>query len=207
MSRWNAGDHIILREVWHGRVWTARPVTVVEDSDQVITLYIANGSRWKRPFQADGSPKRIPAGDWMLCDDLWTNDVLRISVPGERISVLPFHDVDGTLRLWYVNIETPLERTDLGFDYMDQTLDIIVDGHLETWRWKDEEELAEAVARGVYKPEEADEIRHAGEAALKRFLSRNPPWDRDWEAWSPDPNWAVPQLTPGWDAVEPTVPQ
>ena len=37
----------------------------------------------------NGSPKRIPAGNWKLDDDLWTNDVIRISLPGERFSVLP----------------------------------------------------------------------------------------------------------------------
>jgi hypothetical protein len=48
MSRWNPGDSIVLREVWEGKDWRARPVIVVEDSDDA--LYIANGSKWKRPF-------------------------------------------------------------------------------------------------------------------------------------------------------------
>jgi hypothetical protein len=176
-------------------------VTVVEDSDEVIALYIANGSKWKRPFNADGSPKRIPAGNWKLGDDLWTNDVIRISLPGERFSVLPIQDQDKHLRFWYLNIETPLRRSPLGFDYMDQTLDIIIDANLRKWRWKDEEELEEAVDLGVYTRQEAEEIRAAGEQALARFLACNPPFDRAWDQWRPDPGWSVPQLSVDWATV------
>jgi len=204
MSRWNPGDSIVLREVWEGKVWSARPVIVVEDSIDVTALYIADGSAWKRPFDADGSPKRIPAGNWKLGDDLWTNDVIRISLPGERFSVLPIQDQDKQLRFWYLNIETPLRRSPLGFDYMDQTLDIIINADLRQWRWKDEDELAEAIALGVYTQEQANEIRRAGEAALERFLSGKPPLDRDWPHWRPDPEWPLPKLVPGWQTVAQT---
>lgn len=201
MNRWKPGDHIVLREVWQGRIWTARPAIIVEDSRDVIALYLANGSRWKRAFDEDGSKKRIPVGDWRLGDDVWNNDVVRVSVPEERFSVLPINDREGRLRFWYINVETPLFRTKVGFDYMDQTLDITVDADLQGWRWKDEEELADAVGRGVYTQEEADEIRSAGEAALECFLSRRPPLDRDWEHWRPDRSWGVPRLSGDWATV------
>jgi uncharacterized protein DUF402 len=204
MSRWNPGDNILLREVWQGRVWTARPVIVVEDSDQVIALHIAEGSIWKRPFGTNGSPKRIPVGDWRLGDEVWTTNVIRISAPGERFSVLPIRNAEVWRRAWYLNIETPLQRTSIGFDYMDQTLDIIVSHDLSEWRWKDEEELAEAVARGVYTPAQAHEIRDAGEEALARFLKRGPPFDRDWDVWKPKPDWIPPKLSSSWDIVAET---
>jgi hypothetical protein len=204
MSRWKSGDHVVLREVWDGRIWTARPAIVVEDSPEVIALFLANGSQWKRPFDAQGMPKRIPAGDWTLGDDLWNNDVVRVSPPGERFSILPFRDEGGAFHFWYLNIETPLERSSLGFDYMDQTLDIIIDANLRGWRWKDEEELAEAVSQAVYSREQADGIRRGGEGALERFFSRKPPFDRDWENWRPDPEWMVPQLFGDWETVPQT---
>ena len=204
MSRWNPGDIVVLREVWEGRVWTARPVIVVEDSIDVTALYIAKGSKWKRSFDADGSPKRIPAGEWTLGDDLWTKDVIRVSPPGARFSILPFRDDKGAFRFWYLNIETPLTPTPLGFDYMDQTLDIIIDGNLQKWRWKDEEELEEAVDLGVYTRQKAEEIRAVGEQALARFLVRKPPFDRRWQQWRPDPRWGVPQLSGDWETVAQT---
>lgn len=202
MNHFRPGDHILLREIWRGRVWTARPVILVEDSPQLVALYIANGSTWKRPFNIDGMPKRIPAGDWQLRDDLWTNDVLRISLPGERFSVLPIHDEQSRLRFWYLNIETPLRRTGLGFDYMDQTLDIIVSPDLREWRWKDEEELAQAVELGVYTAEQAEDIRAAGEQALTRFMARQAPLDREWDRWRAPPEWAAPYLPKDWDVVK-----
>jgi hypothetical protein len=182
-------------------VWTARPAIVVEDTEEVIALYLANGSKWKRPFDATGQRKRIPDGDWTLGDDIWNNDVVRVSVPGERFSVLPINDARGHLRFWYINVETPLQRSTLGFDYMDQTLDITVDADLSGWRWKDEEELAAAVAAGVYTADEALDIRAAGEAALARFLTQKPPLDREWDRWRPDPRWAVPDLCGDWEIV------
>ena len=196
------GDPILLREVWRDRVWTARPVIVVEDSPQLVALYIATGSTWKRPFNIDGMPKRIPAGDWQLRDDLWTNDVLRISLPGERFSILPIHDEQRQLRFWYLNIETPLRRTGLGFDYMDQALDIIVSPDLSEWRWKDEDELALAVDLGLYTSLQANDIRSAGEHALTLFLARRPPFDRDWDRWRPPADWTVPGLPGRWDILE-----
>lgn len=195
------GDHIVLREVWRGRVWTARPAIVVEDSPDLVALHLAEGSIWKRAFDISGMPKHIPAGDWALGDETWTNDVLRLSIPEEPFSVLPIREGGGELRFWYLNIEAPLRRTPLGFDYMDQTLDIIVSPDRSNWRWKDEEELAEAVALGVYTVEEADGIRAAGEGALARFLAGGPPLNRNWERWQPPPDWSVPALPAGWDIV------
>jgi hypothetical protein len=195
------GDHILLREVWRGRVWTARAVIVVEDSPQLIALCIVRGSVWKRPFDSAGMPKRIPADDWILRDEFWTADVLRISVPAGRFSILPFHTDRGHFRFWYLNIETPLQRTRLGFDYMDQTLDIIISPELSEWRWKDEEELSQAVAQGLYTQDHAADIRDAGEQALACFLGRKPPFDRRWEDWRPPPEWPVPVLPAGWDIV------
>ena len=49
-----------------------------------------------------------------------------------------------------MNLEEPLKRTAIGFDYLDQLLDIEIAVDLSSWKWKDEDELEEAVARGDY---------------------------------------------------------
>ena len=46
---WQAGDHIFLRETWRGLVWTARPVTVVQDTPDVIAFYMMPGTSYKHP--------------------------------------------------------------------------------------------------------------------------------------------------------------
>jgi hypothetical protein len=43
VTNWAAGDRIVLREVWNGKVWAARPVTVVRDDSDLIALYDRDG--------------------------------------------------------------------------------------------------------------------------------------------------------------------
>jgi len=47
--RWAAGHQVVYREVWRGKVWTARPVTVVQDTLDGVALYLRSGTRWKLP--------------------------------------------------------------------------------------------------------------------------------------------------------------
>ncbi len=82
---------------------------------------------------------------------------------------------------WYVNLQLPFRRTELGFETMDLVLDLIVDPD-GSWRWKDEDELETWVARGVCEPELAERIRAEGESVLARA-----PWPTGWEEWRPDP--------------------
>ena len=50
---------------------------------------------------------------------------------------------------WYVNLQTPTIVADGRIDTTDQALDIVVSPDGE-WRWKDEDELAEAVELGIW---------------------------------------------------------
>ena len=93
---------------------------------------------------------RIPEDEWALREDVWTLEVLRIVTPGARHSVLLLWSAGfQEFLLWYVNLEDPLVRTDVGFDYKDRLLDIEIAPDLSGWKWKDEDELEEAVARGI----------------------------------------------------------
>lgn len=56
MRPWAMGDRILIREVWRGRVWTARPVTVVQDTSDLIAFYMMPGTRYKHPRATDGGP-------------------------------------------------------------------------------------------------------------------------------------------------------
>jgi len=58
---------------------------------------------------------------------------------------------------------------------MDWTLDVLVAPGLDYHMWKDEDELAEAVRRGVYTAGHAREIREAGERGLYWLRDRRPP--------------------------------
>jgi predicted RNA-binding protein associated with RNAse of E/G family len=102
---------------------------------------------------------------------------------------------------YYVNIESPLRRSPVGFDYTDWFLDVRIPLDRSGYVWKDEDELAEAVARGLVSERSAHDIRWAGERAIEHILLREPPFDRSWERWSPDPAWEPPTLPQGWDEV------
>lgn len=145
-GRWSVGDRIILREVYEGRVWAVRPVTVVADSSDRIALYHAPGTIWRRPVSASGEPLRLQAPEWDLADLPWTgNAALRLTTPGAAHSVILWWEpASWRFEGWYVNLEQPFRRTNLGFDYLDQVLDIVVAPDRSSWFWKDEDEFATA---------------------------------------------------------------
>ena len=189
------GDHTILREVWQGKVWSLRPVTVVKDSPDFVALYIEHGTIWRGARTLKGEVLRVPWETWQLSGPLpWINHGLRLYPPGAPYSISLTWGTDWHLLNWYVNVEEPLRRSEMGFDYMDWTLDIVVEPDLSNHRWKDEEELAEAVTRGVYTPEHAIRIREAAGSGLEHLTSRRPPFDERWEDWRPDPAWQMPVL-------------
>ncbi|HEU4354138.1 MAG TPA: DUF402 domain-containing protein [Actinomycetota bacterium] len=200
MERWSTGDPIVLREIWRGRVFEARPATVVEDAPEQTTLVIPGGVRCGVPIGEDGAELRLPDRPWRLeVRQRGPEPILSFAWPETPYAVLRWTTEEGT-PVWYVNLQRPLERTELGFDTADHALDVIVelDG---SWAWKDEDELAEAVEHGLFTIEETERFRAEGERAVARILDREPPFDHDWSPWRPDPSWATPMLPDGWDRV------
>lgn len=199
--RWQAGAQVVLREIWRGRVWSGRPVTVVQDMPELVALHIPPGTRWRPPRMRDGRPLRVPGDDWVLGDAVWFGGTLRLTQPGAAHSVEALFNEKGAFVCWYVNLEEPLRRTAMGFDYMDQTLDIVIAADLSAWWWKDEDEFAEAQAKGIYSPEQARAIRAEGERVIEVVRAGGPPFSDGWERWRPDPGWSLPTLPAGWDAL------
>jgi hypothetical protein len=192
---------VTLRETWRGRVHAARPVRVVEDvPHHHMAFWFAPGTRWKNDPRDQGEI-RFHDGPWELEDMVRDRGVLSFSFPETAYSVLMDADERGGFVEFYVNIESPLRRWAGGFDYVDWFLDVRIPIDRSTYVWKDEDELAEAVARGLVSETEAHEIRWAGERAIEQVLLSEPPFDQPWEDWRPDPAWTPPKLEPGWDVV------
>jgi uncharacterized protein len=199
--RFDVGGVVALREIYRGRVWTARPWTVVRDEPELLALWIPGGTRTKVPATTTGERLALQADDWVLVDNRWHSEgTLRLTTPGDAHSILLFWR-EWTFRGWYVNLEEPLRRTPIGFDYLDHKLDLVIwpDG---SWEWKDEDELDEAVAAGVLTPLDAREIRDEGERVLAQYEIGASPFRNGWEDWRPDPAWPVPVLPAGWNRVE-----
>jgi hypothetical protein len=190
----------VVREVWHGRVFEARPATVVQDGSDQTMFLVPGGVECGLPIGEDGAELRLPDRPWRLEERArGPAPILSFAWPQTPYAILRW-SIDGGSPIWYVNLQTPLARTPLGFDTTDHALDVIVerDG---SWRWKDEDELAEAVDHGLFTREQAVDFRAEGEQAVARILDREPPFDRDWSSWRPDPSWPRPALPNGWDVV------
>ena len=198
------GQTVLVREIWQGKVWTARPMILVQDTAELLALYWVTGTIWKRARNHQGGEVSAPdrkTQNWELQDDIWKGQgTLRLSIPSAKYSVLLFRNTDNTHSNWYINLEYPLTRTARGFDYTDMILDIIVEPDLRTWYWKDEDEFQEAQDLGLISAKEAKSFRNEGEKALKLLQSGKSIFN-GWEHWKPDPAWKVPVLPKGWDVV------
>jgi len=194
-----SGEHVVLRETWEGRVWSVRPVVVVRDEPELIALFIPAGTAWLRPRTLEDKMLRIPDQPWMVRPAVWENNVLRLSPAGADYAVLLIWDMAWRFQFWYVNIEERVRRSELGYDYMDRALDAVVSPDLSEWHWKDEDELEDCVAKGIFTTDRAADIRRSGEAALERLLARQAPFDERWEDWRPPSSWGVPALPDAWE--------
>ncbi|MBH1935594.1 DUF402 domain-containing protein [Streptomyces sp. AV19] len=208
-GHWAPGDHILWRYRANAtdRVHICRPVTVVQDTDDLLAVWLASGTACVRPVLADGTPpyqeplatrytkpRTTAVGTWT------GTGVLKLARPGEPWSVWLFWDLDWRFRNWYVNLEEPLARWAGGVDSEDHFLDIAVYPD-RRWEWKDEDEFAQAQRVGLMSAARAEEVRAAGHAAVEHIESWGAPFTSGWEGWRPDPAWPVPALPDDWGRV------
>jgi len=198
---WDAGDVVVLREIWRGRIFEARPAIVVLDRAGLRAFYIPPGAILKSPVDGSGTILRLPHGQWSLADRRrGPTHWLSFAWPDVAHAALLRWDEEGTFLGWYVNLQTPLAPTGVGFDFTDHFLDLLVNPN-GRWSWKDEDELAEALALGLISRAQAEEVRAEGERAIERIEAREEPFDDSWIGWRPDPSWATPMLPEGWDTL------
>ncbi len=204
---WARGDQVVFRYRNHERITAAIPMMVVEDSPSLVALFVPAETPLKRRVLLDGSPwpRAIPyeeqtALPWRMGDGVMhEHSILQLTRPGAAHSIwLMWRGGDWSFRRWYINLQTPLRRTPVGFDTRDQVLDMVVLPDL-SWHWKDEDEFAAAQRIGRFTPEEAAAIRAEGETAIAAVKQRAWPFDASWNEWRPDPAWPVPTLPEGWD--------
>jgi len=206
---WHAGDVIVHHEVWGGRVWAARPLSVVEDTGDRLLLWIPRGTMRKVPATPPGRPdpatrrerviENLARGDWVHVDHEWDMDHLWLLRPRDW-HALWVSWVGGRHIGWYGNLQRPFRRTAAGIEAMDLMLDVVVEPDL-TWRWKDEDEFADLVGRGLVDGATADRVRRAGEEIIDRAERRAGPFAEAWPDWRPDPALPRPVLPDGWDRV------
>jgi hypothetical protein len=194
------GTAVALRERLRGAVWAARPATVVADEDGLHMFYVPIGATWRAPDVSDREDlirTKATADRWSLVERTWTDShVLSFAWPGAGHAVLHFWDEGWRPRSWYVNVQRPLERFADGFDTLDEDLDVVVATDRSTWSWKDEDDVELGVSLGLYTAADVERFRAEGARGRDRLLRREPPFDREWAEWRPDPGWAIPALPP-----------
>ncbi len=203
--RFNPGQTIVLREMWDGKIWSARPAIVVQDEPELMAFYIPTGTAVRVHIAPNGSPAIVDnraRSDWILEQVEWPEfNRLKLVIPGTGYSVILFKDSkDYILLTWYINLEDPLGRIGLGYDSIDLLLDITVSPDLSEWHWHDEDELEEAVSAGLISSFKTKALYTEGERVVTWLQSGKSPFN-GWGKWRPDPSWQIPVLPDGWDIV------
>jgi len=193
-------DQCLFRFVWPRKVFSAIPTTVVERTSSRVVLWIARETPVRRPRGMRLPIAELAEQRWRPEEARWYGGRLMIAEAGASHSVYVTWGKDGELVGWYVNLEEPWRESPFGFDTTDHLLDVWIDPD-RSWRWKDEDELAEAVETGLFTPAKADAIRAEGERAIERIEAWSTPFDEGWETWRPDPDWPLPELPNDWDAL------
>jgi hypothetical protein len=191
-------DVVLLRSIYAGKVRWTFPHRVVDVQGDTAALYCCPGSPGKltRRLPGEGYLERWVRPDTEPTDHVWHSaHVLRLVTLGAEHTVELFWDEQWRFQGWYLNLVAPVRRSAAGFDTTDRVLDVWVEPG-GSWQWKDEDELEQAIALGVFDDDGAAHVRRVGEAAIAAH-----PWPTGWEDWRPDPAWPVPQLPEGWDVV------
>lgn len=194
---WALGDVIVHREVAWGRPWLAIAERVVADTDDLLVTFIPTGA----PFGYAPGPWPTETGlhPWYPKVSWEGHGVLIVQRAGDAYAV--WHFWSGEQRRfasWYINLQAPFRRTEIGYDTQDHELDVVVlpDG---SWSLKDDELMEQRIREGRFSVDEVAAIRAQG-AAIGEMLDAGATWwDPAYASWAPDPGWLVPSLSPGWE--------
>ncbi|MFI7009025.1 DUF402 domain-containing protein [Streptomyces sp. NPDC050145] len=206
-GRWAPGEQVLWRYRANGGdgFHICRPVTVVEDSADLLAVWLAPGTECVKPVLADGTPlhreplaTRYTKPRTLLRDRWLGTGVLKLARPGEPWSVWLFWERGWSFRNWYVNLEQPRTRWSGGVDSEDHYLDLSVYPD-RSWRWHDEDEFARAREVGLMNAAQAASVREAGRRAVRMIEAWGHPFPDGWPDWRPDPSWPVPALPGDWD--------
>ena len=212
-TRFEPGKHIVIRNVFQGRIQTVFPSIVVVDSPELVVTWlpletpVLNGVT-DPSAKYDGGNRRLSAEtmiakQWDMAERNWhTSGTLRIKNPRFMWSLWVFWEPNMTeVRSWYINIDATYKRTRLGFDTWDMFLDVVVQPDRKTWRYKDEDEFAEAIEAGIFTAFEAQEVRDTAARALQTIAENRKPFSNIWADWRPDILWGIPQIPKNWDEI------
>ena len=198
----STGESATLRGVGE-KVYWAFPTIVVQDSPDLIVLYMPAGVHGKNVDHKPATNELFSADKLNVIDFQWQRtDVLMVIVPDDSFSTYLMRDaVTKEVECWYVNLQEPIRRTSIGFDTMDNMLDVVISADMIEWRWKDDDEFDAAQKIGFYSAEKAREIWSEGERAVQLITKERRDLYKKWETWQANPKWEMPILSSDWQKV------
>ena len=209
-KRWMPGEQILQQDMWWGQFLSSRPVTVVEDRQELLALYTHPRAPWRTASAMPRDRYALPVeqratimmgGVQAFEERLSGNShVLTLTSPDSGHSVWLFWTVDWDLRFWYVNLQAPIKRTARGILVQDHVLDVLVQPDM-SWSWKDDDEFSELHRRGFFTDEQALSVRVEGERMVRKIESNASPFCDGWERWRANPRWPVPYVPADWDVL------
>ncbi|MFT5378566.1 MAG: hypothetical protein ACI906_005412 [Candidatus Latescibacterota bacterium] len=177
-----------------------KPVTLIEDSAAQLVFWLPLHTPTMKPEllnpTADG-PRRWDLG-WHLVESVWRTEVLLVIKPDQRRATFVRWTKERAFYGWYINMQSELRRTYLGFDMLDYQLDILVDPD-RSWRWKDKDELELAIDLGRMTPAQGEAVEREAQRAIAELENNEGPCADGWENWQPSSDLERPQLAAGWD--------
>jgi len=207
---WQPGSTIVHQEVWQGRLWAARPLTVVEDTPERTLLWIPKGAvrkvpvtpptRFDPPTRQARIVENLQRRDWVLGEHIWDVSSLWILHPGAWHAVWVSWSGPGIHLGWYINFQYPLRRTEIGIESMDLMLDVVVEPDMR-WRWKDDDEFDEIAERGIFDDSTVARVRREAADVIDCIEDGASPFSEPWASWTPDPRWSMPVLPQRWDIL------
>jgi hypothetical protein len=186
----------VRRDVWRGRPWVGIASIVIQDDPELLAVYIAEGAEIE-----------VAEGDFPIVHS-WSgrrawrdHGIVVLHRPRDAYSIWVFWEgPNRDFWGWYLNLETPLTRTAIGYDTHDHELDLWSRNGRD-WHWKDAELMEQRVSEGLFTAEEVAAIRLEGERAYADVSSGGAWWDERWAEWTPPTTWQPPRLPPGWNDV------
>ncbi|MEY9840647.1 DUF402 domain-containing protein [Streptacidiphilus sp. EB103A] len=211
-ERFQPGQTVVRRDVFHGRVWSAHALHVVEDTDQALvtvsrpgaealasTTYLESRRTGDDTVRKQAIPS-LAAGTWMLERWQWESTVLLMWKPPDAwYSINAFFEPgpeQHDLLRWYVNFERPMLRRAVGFDTFDLLLDLVIAPDLSRWEWKDSDEYEQGRRLGIIGPEDHQHVEAARDQVIDLIEHRSGPFapSSGWATWRSDPTVPLPKL-------------
>jgi hypothetical protein len=184
---WNPGDVVVRREVLNdGSAWAEIAVIVVVDSPELLVSYIPEGAPIRFPPTPHGPHP------WLGKERWHGHGTLMLQRADEGYAVWVFWSgPKREFRGWYLNLQEPFRRTELGYDTQDLELDIWLPRE-GGYRLKDDEQLEQRVEEGRFTVEQVREIRAQASLILHELDRHGPWWPDSWASWEPPSDWPVP---------------